>query len=304
MNFRREAQLSNQSGNLLTTAVLNGASSESLLRELQLVLMWDEGTSPGAAAEELADTKPITKLARTAFHDRLGGSWNLEGTGPVGDWFRNVAQLRNRVLHMGHEPSWEEVSASLRASTALNEFVRNRLLERLSQYPYVAMFFFGGYKRIREFSKKRREAWKKMVDEFGLGYPVLAFRIWRVEVQKLFECGYPFPSQESRGRLVRAQYGNGEIHYWLVDRDSGLACRAITPDKSTFCAVEGRIIDWEVPIVADSAVTTLPAEMPPKWLPMCARNPRHTSSWPVPAFLDASRFQSLRISSGFRTVAL
>ena len=267
VNFRREADLARQSGNHLAAAVMYGACAEAMLRDLHLVLMWDEGIEPRAAMKEVKDPIPIRTLVRSAFHRKLGGRWQTDVAGPIANWHINVASLRNRVIHMGYEPDGSETHASLDAIYELNGFLRDRLVDRIHRFPHAADFFLG-FERIETIGGGPMRRWRAAKSEFGLKDPVAAFLAWRSEVERLIDPDQPAKGDIARSRLVRVQYGNGAVRYWLADRNSGLACLAEQPPRSVFAAIEGSGIRGEFSMAAAPSVSATPANDPPQWVAM------------------------------------
>jgi hypothetical protein len=66
-----------------------------------------------------------------------GGTWDSSRPGhPVGGaWRLNVAQVRNRIIHLGHRPSGADAVAALEGLAALEEHLMDRLASRASVYP-------------------------------------------------------------------------------------------------------------------------------------------------------------------------
>ena len=269
INCRREMDIAQRAGNRFVAAVLSGASAEALLRELHLALMWDEGSEPRYTVQEMNNARTITRLARTAFHNRLGGNWSLNDNGPVADWKRHVSDLRNRVLHMGYEPDNTHIHRSLEATAALETFVSDRLAAVVHKYPFAAVSFLGT-DRIQQLSKARRRAWERATYDFDGPNPVEAFNAWRHEVERLQEPERATVGNPTRGELVRVQYLNSEVRYWLADRKAGLGCLARPPDPSALnAAAELGLAGTEAERSTGLMhIEPIPAEDPPRWIPL------------------------------------
>lgn len=65
-------------------------------------MLWEEGLAPADAAEHWG-TSSVTRRIKRLYANRLGGNWDLEGTGPVANWRRQIAEVRNSAIHTGRE---------------------------------------------------------------------------------------------------------------------------------------------------------------------------------------------------------
>lgn len=217
VDVRREAQLALRSGNRLTTAVLVGAAAEALFRELHAMLLWEEGRLPSECVESLRE-RTITNVVKTEFHNRLGGSWSLDLAGPVRDWRRSIANLRDRALHLGERPSSDSLDQAFAALAAVERFVADRLRASAAAYPVTAGLF--GHPEAEEAVP---QAYAVPLD------PPAVVRRWMAEVQRHREEG-PFEGSTEHADVVMLLYPSGDVRWWLVDRQTGLACLAGEPD--------------------------------------------------------------------------
>ena len=267
-NFRREAAIAERSGNWLVASALNGAAAEAFLRDLHVTLMWDEGLEPAQAAQEMRLMISITSLVKKAFHHRIGGVWDLAKEGPLRDWRCHTAGLRDRVLHMGYNVDVEDVEKSFDAMENLDTYVVSLLKRKVGRYPCAIMFLlrYGGVRHPDKFYYK---AWDLATASFYGPNPAETFGAWRREVERLLEDDVGTVGDVTRGTLMCVNYINGEVHYWLVDNQVGLACRAKTPD----CALS---LFTEFPRLGDTGlqqsitlagVRPMAADDPPQWVP-------------------------------------
>ena len=65
-------------------------------------ILREEGLAPADAAEHWG-TSSVTRRIKRLYANRLGGNWDLEGTGPVANWRRQIAEVRNSAIHTGRE---------------------------------------------------------------------------------------------------------------------------------------------------------------------------------------------------------
>lgn len=155
-------------GDTATAVILGQVAAEILLDALLGLLLWDEGELPEAVAEQIF-ASDLTLRVRRFYASRLGGDWNQTGAGPVGDWKREIYELRGRVIHGGYEPLREEARQAMASLAGLEEFCKTRLLEQRNRFPKTALVVLGpdglerrgGWTRtIRDFAEQHRDnAW-------------------------------------------------------------------------------------------------------------------------------------------------
>ena len=94
--------------------------------------------TPEASAHGWPDT--LMTRVKTLYARRIGGDWDPSGRGPVGWWAREVAGVRNRVVHAGYSPSREEAERSLVVVEDLLCYICDRLVygPNLRKYPRTA----------------------------------------------------------------------------------------------------------------------------------------------------------------------
>lgn len=271
LDFTREAAIAVRNGNWLVASVLTGAAAEAFLRELHATLMWDEGLEPKDAADEIKKARLITYLVSSRFHSRLGGIWKLKGEGPIADWRRDVADLRNRVIHTGYEPDETDVYKACAATDSLKAYVGTLLKNRtkIEKYPFTTSFVLG-YDRIEDMGKTYSRTWDLAVQSFYGTNPAESFGAWRREVERQRVLDPKTDGDPARGKLVCVNYMNGEVRYWLVDDEVGLACQARPPDcsESLFAEKSLGLGDTGVEtLITLAEVRPVAADDPPQWVP-------------------------------------
>ena len=97
-------------------------------------MLGEEGLAPADAAEHWG-TSSVTRRIERLYANRLGGNWDLEGTGPVANWRRQIADVRNSAIHTGREVTSAEVNAAGVAAGALTTFMAQRILSQLAKVP-------------------------------------------------------------------------------------------------------------------------------------------------------------------------
>jgi len=223
-DLRREALVALRAGNTLSGAILFGAYTELFLRELHLMLLWDEGSTAQAAATATNSNRTITSIVRAEFHERLGGKWDTRrGDGELARWDRLVKHLRNRVVHTGYVPTMDELRDASNASAALERFVAGRLARRADRFATTALMYLGD-QGLDDHRAARRFADAVASVHIPTDMPH-AFSRWRFEVSRHRDGG-PFEGSLAEAKLVLVRYLNDEYRWWLVDEDARLACQA------------------------------------------------------------------------------
>ncbi|MGW3327661.1 hypothetical protein [Streptomyces virginiae] len=85
----------------------------------------------------------LATRAKTEYAGLLGGDWNRTLPDPVHDWTHAVAALRNRVVHRGYRPTYQETEAAPAAADAPVDFIKIRLAQRVARYPGTALLSLG-----------------------------------------------------------------------------------------------------------------------------------------------------------------
>lgn len=111
-------------GGCYREAVIYAQSSvEVFLSTLLTKILEIEGASPESIERMLQDVGFATRLRRE-YHPRLGGSWDVNNAAsPLGRWYTNTYQLRNRVVHGGYAPTQHETKTAVEAAGALRNHI-------------------------------------------------------------------------------------------------------------------------------------------------------------------------------------
>lgn len=228
LDVRRELALAFQSGSTVPTSILCGASAEVLLRELLMLLLWEEGRLPNQASP-LVGEHSVSKLVFSQFHSRLGGSWSKEGTGPIAEWRANIANLRNRTVHVGYVPSKAEIKLAMDTYERLERFIGDRLASSVSTYPLSAMSFLGtpGMERRRVLDRFER----RMAVGQHPHKTAEVFERWRREVRRCTDDG-PWVGDPDGSNVGLLLYADGREQWWITDDRTELACQADKPAMS------------------------------------------------------------------------
>ncbi|MFE5517336.1 hypothetical protein ACFQ9Q_06305 [Streptomyces virginiae] len=146
--FRRDGDYRN--------AVVQAAMfAEIVLTSTLSLMLWEEqlevpSVEQAVAVFDFSRGGGLATRVKTEYAPRLGGDWNRTLPGPVHDWTHAVAALRNRVVHRGYRPTYQETEAALTAADALLDFIKTRLAQRVARYPRTALLTLGepGLRRL------------------------------------------------------------------------------------------------------------------------------------------------------------
>ncbi|MFW0873005.1 hypothetical protein [Rhodococcoides corynebacterioides] len=130
---------------------------ELMLDSTLAALLWEEGNTPSEAAQVWAERSSITGRVKTLYSGRLGGSWLVDGEGPVGRWRTHIVDVRNSVIHSGRTPSEPESESSYAATSELLTYVSKRLVLKWKTYPKSMAVLCGPSSVKKHASKKQRD---------------------------------------------------------------------------------------------------------------------------------------------------
>lgn len=129
-------------GGCYREAVIYAQSSvEVFLGTLLTKILEIEGTAPDAIERLLQEVGFATRLRRE-YHPRLGGSWDVNNaTSPLGYWYANTYQLRNRVVHAGYSPTQLEAKVAVDAASALRSHVIGLIHQVRAEFKHLRNYF-------------------------------------------------------------------------------------------------------------------------------------------------------------------
>jgi hypothetical protein len=116
---------------------------ESMVYELLRSLMVDEGITGAEITKQVGPERAFKPMLATDLPARLGGNWNLSGTGVVALYWSDLYLVRNRVVHGGDVPNLGEAERAQEAFLAFREFVSERLWRCWPRYPRTLLAKVG-----------------------------------------------------------------------------------------------------------------------------------------------------------------
>ncbi|MCP1413580.1 hypothetical protein [Paenarthrobacter sp. A20] len=266
MLMRQEAMLSYAVGSTAAASLFVAIAAETLLTELFLLLSWEESANLSKTADVLGERDNISKRLLNELAGKLKGDWDRGGEGPLGNWQRHIADLRNAVAHAGKLPTEAEITSAMTALTALETHVGDQLAKSIRRFPLSAEIFLGN-KGLEE--RGRFHAWQRQVATLEI--PVHASEIfsrWKAEVERI-RSG-PLAGNFDKSYTAVVRFGNGAERWYLVDDERNLSCAVHAPNLTEFSRSHLDKTFTE----SDFDVTTLevrslrlPPPQNPQWVP-------------------------------------
>ena len=160
-----EAQTNGRFGESVVQVAI---AAEVFLDAILGLMMWEEALGGAISVGDAASafSRDLTPRLRNEYSSRLGGDWSLTGPNLL-PWERDVASVRNRVVHGGYRPGRNEAADAMNALTTLEHFAGDRLAKRFASYHRTGWMFLGaaGFER-----RGRLKPALKWAD--GLGEPI------------------------------------------------------------------------------------------------------------------------------------
>ncbi|WP_454085786.1 hypothetical protein [Georgenia sp. Marseille-Q6866] len=231
LDIYREAKVAlHRHGDTRIAAILCGVTSESLLDELLLHMIWEEGAYPEDVAGSWPDS--LKSRVKREYASRLGGQWDLRAPNQVTRWHDDVAQLRHRVVHGTYVPTRGEATLALSRLDELLAFLVDRLLNKrnLSKYPRTA-WMLAGARTFEERKVRSPELVALMADPSQPNWDETFVR-WRETVtRRRRDKEHPRVPDPAAAFLYAVRHPNGMLTWCLHDRAQHLAAR-VTVDES------------------------------------------------------------------------
>lgn len=135
-------------GQYADAVISMGTSAETLLTTIVAHLLWEEAwpndqdEASVKSARLVFDDLEKRSRVREELSKRLGGNWSSKAS-PWEIWMKRGVQLRNRVVHTGHQPSYDETAEAVNAYDEFVAFVTDRIAAKANVYPRTAIKAVG-----------------------------------------------------------------------------------------------------------------------------------------------------------------
>jgi len=276
LDFRREAEINrSKEGNYRTATIMYAAACESLLEDLLQHNLWEQQIRPEIAVERFVTRKgyprPITHLVFEELGDFYSeAGWKKDSPEPINAWQENVAQLRNRAVHEGYEPTAEELSVCVDSINQLVTFLADQAYETRHDRPVTALALLGqqGFEARGGWSEALSTLESDLID---INERIRRFRRWSDALLNFRSRNRPeIPdAQEATCYLVANPSGEGV--FYLVEK-GGVRTQKIhrgqivlsDEAQESLEALEG--MSWpEIPIVYSLDFVSVSLQTQPDW---------------------------------------
>lgn len=153
-------------GSYSDCVTLLSTSMETMLVSLTMHLLWESYWPDIAATEHLKEARYIfsnlerRSAVRKELSSRLGGNWTSDRSAWE-TWNEAGVELRNRVVHSGHTPSFTETERAIKAHDEMTRFVADRISQQTGRYPRTAI------KLVGKDGLRRRDRWTGRISHFN-----------------------------------------------------------------------------------------------------------------------------------------
>lgn len=228
VNVRREAARAYEEGNTVVASLLIGIASEILLDELLLALLWEECWFPENVARVFIDNDSIFgRITSDLYSSRLDGEWSFDDAGPIRDWRNKVLNLRNKIAHIGYEPTLEETDRAYSALQVLTTHVIDLLCQKIERYPVISQLFAGNEGLENRKLLEQHRALK--VDLVSAVDPAKNFGNWKFEVDRFRYKSSPI-GVIKKSVVTYVFHKNGKEYWALNDQENRLLKIIPEPD--------------------------------------------------------------------------
>ncbi len=190
--LRRESWLAKEAGNKLMQIIATAACIEALLREISLLMMWNDNYDPMAAhiagLNKDGGYKGIVSYVQKVLYPRFGENFNKHNRKSIiYRWKTNIADVRNDVIHQGRQPSVQEANLAATVLYDVEEAIGDAIFETDSdlQHSFVSLIFPGIDGMIRRFHAKNSDILRiPQVDHEWLQEQLMLYATWKKNTQR------------------------------------------------------------------------------------------------------------------------
>jgi hypothetical protein len=166
-------------GDYPTTVVAAYTACEVLLNSTLLTMAWEEGLDREETRVWFEGQMGFMARVGTYVVPRLGGNWSTQRSENPMSQLARLSDSRNRVVHLGHLPNEAEAQAAINALSSMDEFIKERLADKMMIYPRTTLLILGepGLRRLGKWTRRMRQ-WVEHhanQEEEWIG----SFRAWR-----------------------------------------------------------------------------------------------------------------------------
>ncbi|TLP73306.1 hypothetical protein [Nesterenkonia sphaerica] len=242
--------LCHRRGDFRMTVISAAIAAESLLDEMLMLLLWDEGNQPETVAYKFSQSGPkLLSRVKSEYSRHLGGEWSPGKKGAVREWREKIAEPRNQIAHAGAIPTRQHAIDAVRALNSLEQFLGRRLRTRIAQRPRAATLFIGG--RTLEAEGEITNRLRTLYNDPWEPHWASTFRRWRDVLELEVAKTEGSPVQPVRDRAVVAVVvGEQSLEFTLLDETALMAAR-ISPVPDNLVSQYERSLAEREPITPE-----------------------------------------------------
>jgi hypothetical protein len=142
--FRRAEYARRYSGDSTGVVVGLQISMESAIYNTWRMILVDQGYTQAEINDKITAKVGYRQMLVGVLPSLLGGRWDTGALDtPVGKYWHRLYQLRNEIVHGGHQASWPEAEAAYDAYIDMREFINQRLWQNHKRYPRALLVKIG-----------------------------------------------------------------------------------------------------------------------------------------------------------------
>ena len=135
-------QIIDLEGNYAVSVVWTYMASEALLDAVLLLMAWEDKMDEDEVVELFGSS--LSRRIRRYYPQHLKGGWNIQDpNSTIGRWGQHVRDMRNIVVHSGHQPDEAEARIALATLEELETYVKDQLAIACHRYPCTALVLLG-----------------------------------------------------------------------------------------------------------------------------------------------------------------
>lgn len=262
-------------------AVLSTATGcEIFLDDLLKHILWEVGRRPEECVQMSVENNTVTTVqyrTRRYMGELVGGNWNPDSQPALRRWILKVAHIRNRTIHVGHQPSRIEVQEAKKSAADLEQYAFDAIRKKVHRLPRTCLLLIGENAMCEE--RLLTRAVRNILKSEDPADWVAKFIRWRLCLERAIERQFDsITGDVSKAFVVAVIVSKSAFDIVLHDRESGLAARA-QPVEDLPSGLRQRIVDvmqvvseemLPVSIAFQEPISATPLE---EWVPEHRRLP-------------------------------
>lgn len=213
LELRRRATVAlDRDGDYNSAIIWAGTAAEYLLDEVLRMMLWESGKAPEDCIAQFSKLS-ITMRVKSNYSSIAGASWDLKSPGPVLDWWRNVAQVRNSVIHDVYEAGRKEAEEAIHTTDLLLTHIGDLLYAKFDSHWRSLFLLVGSDGLSRRGALNAYQTIRQTVWEPGWAH---SFQNWRATNRRLLGDRWEKRTpEEGRSSLIFI-WGRKNRGYWIL----------------------------------------------------------------------------------------